>query len=348
MRLENSENIIMPQKVEEKDQSLIESNAQESYQHMGRIIREMKSKSPFQREKVSANREKIFSPENGEFFIDRITDSQTPEAEEICKFIDKFDPEEVDVDEIKINIQDDRYAYFVIQDGKKIVGCIQNSHIENLDNRDEVMIFIGHVIVAPEYWRKGLATELYQSVFERCLIKAQKENQIIKCIIGEGETKVEMENFFNQMNRKRIYFEDEAGNVHEVPYLQLPLKWDKETGRPINPWTGEVSSKEDIEKCSAHIHLMVRMIDDKQRFPAKNVLSLVKTLYEDNYAGKAIHGSPENPEVEKELDRLKEKLAKALFGAKDGEVFLMSAEERAKKIQELTAIGKKLYETPDN
>lgn len=234
-----------------------------------------------------------------------------------------------------------------MRDAGKIVGCIQNSHIENLDKRDEILIFNGHVIVASEYWRRGLATELYQSVFERCLAKAKKEKQIIKCIIGEGETKVEMENFFNQMNRKRVYFEDEGGNVHEVPYLQPPLKWDKETGRPINPWTGEVSSKEDIEKCSARIHLMIRMVDGRQRFEAKEVLSFVKTLYEDNYAGKAVHGSPENPEVEKELDRLKTKLAMALSGAKNGEVFLMSADERVEKKQELAVIGKELYETPD-
>lgn len=156
-----------------------------------------------------------------------------------------------------------------------------------------------------------------------------------------------MENFFNQMNRKRIYYEDKEGNVHEVPYLQPPLKWDKETGRPINPWTGEVSSKEDIEKCSAHIHLMVRMIDDRQRFPAADVLSFVKTLYEDNYAGKDVHGSPENPEVEKELDRLKVELAKSLSEAKSGEVFLMNAKERMLKKQELFKAGKELYETPD-
>lgn len=318
-----------------------------SHRHLERIISEMKEKTRFQRERISPFRERIFSPENGEFFIDRITDPNTSEAGEICKFIGKFDPEEVDVDEVKLNIQDDRYAYYVVRDKGKVVGCIQNSHIENLDNRDEIMIFIGHVIVAPEYWRKGLATELYQSVFERCLAKAKKENQIIKCICGEGETKAEMENFFNQMERKRIYFEDAEGDVHEVPYLQPPLKWDIDTGRPINPWTGEVASKEEVEKCSARIHLMVRMIDDRQRFPARDVLSIVKTLYEDNYAGKDFHGCPENPEVEKELDRLKAELAETLSLAKNGEVFLMNAEERAKKKEELLRTGKQIFETKE-
>src|SRR4030042_3515120 len=218
---------------EKKPESIVET-----HRNLERILSEIKEKSRFQRERITSSREEISSPENGEFAIDRVSDPETSEAEEICKFIGKFDPEEVDVDEIKINIQDDRYAYYVVRDKEKIVGCIQNSHIENLDNRDEIMIFIGHVIVSPEYWRKGLATEFYQSVFERCLAKAKKENQIIKCIVGEGETKVEMESFFNQMNRKRIYFEDEEGNVYEVPYLQPPLKWDNETGRPINPWTG--------------------------------------------------------------------------------------------------------------
>lgn len=143
-----------------------------SQQYLEEIILEMEERSRFLREKITSFREKIFSPEKGEFFIDRITNPNTSEAEEICKFIGKFDPEEVDVNEIKINIQDDRYAYYVVREKERIVGCIQNSHIENLDNQNEVLVFIGHVIIAPEYWRKGLAMEMYQSVFERCFAKA--------------------------------------------------------------------------------------------------------------------------------------------------------------------------------
>lgn len=92
MGLEDPRDTIISQGQGNEVRAAAESAAQESYQHMGRIIQEMKGNSRFQRERVSANQERISSPENGEFFIDRVTDPNTPETEEICKFVGKFDP----------------------------------------------------------------------------------------------------------------------------------------------------------------------------------------------------------------------------------------------------------------
>lgn len=322
---------------------------QESYEKMEGLINELQNKSQYQHEQLSETRKRIFTAEGQEFFIDRETDPKSPRVKRICDFIGQFDPEERDIEEITKNVHDDRYGYFVADDREgKIIGCLQSSHIELLDRRNEVLLFIGHVIIDKNQQRQGLGNELYIAAYQKFLDKAIRENQIPKAITGEGETKVEMEEFFNGMGRKRMYFEDGKGNVHEVPYIQPPLQWDKESGRPIDPRTGKVAEKEDIEKCSAKVHLMVRNINGNEELTTDEVLSIVDSIYEDNYAGKDVHGSPENPAVEEELNRLKQELKEALLQSKDGRVYFMSKEEREQKREALAKQGKSLSETIDS
>jgi len=315
-----------------KGEERAEMSAHESYDKINRLIEELQATSKFEREKLDDGREVIRSPEAGEFFIRKIQDEKDPSVQKIHQLLIKeLSKEGADtIETIKNAVKNDIQDYRVVEDAAGRVIAASNTEYLKIEDSQDAMIFVAYIVTAPDYRQKGIGSELYPSFYNLAKEKAKEEGLRIKGVIGEaGE---EVESFLNRMGRKRMYFEDEQGNFHEIPYMQAPLAWDEKTGKP--------------RQKAAPEHLMIRLLDERQEMQASEVISMVKAIYEENYIFSEEYFKTEKAYQACEdtvMGHLKE-LENALQKAKDGKVFLMDKKEREVRRKELEAEGRQIFD----
>ena len=310
-----------------------EMSPEESYDKVDGLIEELREKSKFpEREKLDDGREVIRSPEAGEFYIRRIQDPEDPAVEKIYDLLVKeFSEDEADtIETIKAAVKSDIQDYRVAEDADGRVVAVSNMEYLKLEESQDVMIFVAYIVTNHDYRQKGVGSELYPSFYNLAKEKAKEDGSRIKGVIGEAGGKVE--SFLNRMGRKRIYFEDEEGNIHEVPYMQAPLDWNKKTGKP--------------ETESIPEHLMIRLLDGRQEMQASEIIPMVQAAYEENCIFPEEYFKTEKAYQKCEdtvMNYLRE-LEEALQKAKDGKLFFMDKTEREERAKELQSQGKQMFE----
>jgi GNAT superfamily N-acetyltransferase len=324
-----------------KEKRREEMSTEESYRRMEGLIQELVASSKFGREIAPDGREVIKSPESDEFFIRRVRSAEDPSVKKIHEFLVKeFSEDEADtLETIQGAVGSDILAYHVIEDASGKIVALSNAEYLELeaggfakqDGPTDAVIFVAYILTDKAQRKQGIGSELYQDFYRFGLEEAQARDHRLKGIIGEAVSSVE--SFLNRMGRKRMYFEDEVGNVREVPYMQAPIDWDKRTGRAKTKATPE--------------HLMLRLLDGRQEMQVEELLPMVKAVYKENYVfSEGYFRTKKAYEACKEtvMGQLND-LVQSLQRAKRGKFFLMSAQEREVKKRELEAHGKKLYET---
>jgi predicted N-acetyltransferase YhbS len=310
-----------------------EMSPEESYSRMDDLIEELQNSSKFKERKVlDDGREVIRSPEAGEFFIRRVQDTNDPAVQKIHEFLVKeFSKEEADtLETVKAAVEQEVQVYRIAENAEGRIVALGNMQYLELESSQEAMLFAAYVVTDADYRKAGLGSELYPGFYNFAKEKAKKDGVCIKGIIGEAVDTVE--SFLNRMGRKRIYFEDENGNIREVPYVQAPLDWDKKTGEPKTKAVAE--------------HLMIRLLDGRQEMQISEIMPMVKAIYEENYTfaeeyfkTKKAYQACEDT-VMSHLSELENVLQKA----KDGKLFLMDKAEREKKQKEIETQGKQIFE----
>lgn len=327
---------------EEKREGIEKRNPiEESHARMEELIQELSLRSRFERIRTSDGREVLRSSGGEEFFVRRVQDSKDPAVEKIHEFlVQEFSEEEADTLETVLRaVESDILAYHVIEDANGRIVALSNAEYLEFEQADqekktqptEAVLFVAYIVTDKAYRKKGIGSELYQDFYRFALEEAQARNHRLRGIIGEAVSPVE--SFLNRMGRKRMYFEDEDGNAHEVSYMQAPIDWNERTGKPKQEATPE--------------HLMLRLLDGRQELQVEELLPMVKAIYEENYVfpEEFFKSQKAYQRCEDTVMGYLQALEQALAKAKGGRLFLLSRQEREQKRQELEAQGKNLYET---
>lgn len=314
------------------------SPLEQSHVQMELMIDELRRTSHFERTSTLDGREHISSSERGEYSVRFVTDAKDAVVRGIHRtMVKEFGKEESEtLTWLRHTIRKDLNRYHVAEtpDGK--VAAFSNTQYLELEpapghehDPRESIVPIWHIVSDPAYRNRGVASELYQSFYQDALEEAKKRGNVMKGIIGEAVDSVE--GFLNRMGRKRMYFEDREGNVHEVPYVCPPVDMDDATGEP---------REEPVPE-----HVMLRLISGEERMPNEDLVRMVKAMYTEYV------GAPDNYDTQEAYQKalgynmgLLDQLADAVGHSKDGSVFLMSREEREEKRRELARENKKLIE----
>ncbi len=308
----------------------------ENHKSMEGMISELEAVSRFEHVKEE-DKEIIRSPESGEFLVRRVDNPNDPMVEKIHQMmVDEFGVEEADPlywlkESIKQGINN--YDIVTTPDGE-LVSFSNTRYLEieptQGEQARESFLYIAYILTDDRFRGKGIATEIYKKFYSGTLKQAKQEGHVVKGVLGEAVETVEP--FLNKMGRKRVYFEDQAGNIQEVPYKFPPMDYDSKTGEPLDEGGFE--------------HLMLRLVGDKQEFDSAELLKMVKALYEEEY-GASEEDYKNKAAYEKAMGKIMDvytELEAVLSQAKDGKVFLMSVEERKKKVKELNREGRELKE----
>lgn len=313
---------------------------EQSCQGMEKMIEELKVISPYKRETGPDGKETLISPEGEKFFVERLTNPEDPTVLAVQSLIEKtFSENEVDsLETTKEAIRSNSANYFVIKNESDELVTLSCTSFENVVNPDsdtfdllepkQGIVSVGFIITEPKFKNKNLAKELYQSFYKRTISEARQNQSIIKGVVGESVEKVEK--LLNKMNRKRMYFNDQDGNVQEIKYICPPLIYDDEKSIPISDTSPE--------------HLMFKAIDNQQEITTKDLLSIVKTIYKTFYIFDSLQNEKSQEVNVKTVLEIYHQLEKELQQAQDGKIFLMSATERDAKRIELESKGKKLID----
>lgn len=309
-----------------------------SHDQMRGLISELAKTSQFTRDQLPDGREQISSPERGKYAIRYITDAKDPAIKKVHgAMVEEFGKEESEtLTWLRHTVKKKINRYHIAETPEGDIATLSNTQYLELEpakghenEPKESIIPVWHIISDRAHRNKGIASELYQSFYQDALAEAQKRGNVIKGVIGEAVSSVE--GFLNRMGRKRMYFEDKKGNMHEVPYLCPPVDMDDETGEPREEPMPE--------------HVMLRLLDGEQKMPVEDLLRMVKAMYleyvgaADNYDTKEAYQNSLGYNMQMIVN-----LAKTLKQSKDGTVFFMSRDEREVKRRTLEEGGKKLVE----
>lgn len=305
----------------------------DSYREMEARITELAEQSKMEKT-YEADRELLRSPEGEEFSLRQVSGPEDAALERIHALLAKtFPPEEVDpLESLKANAKEDSVAYHYIENAKgEVVALSQAEYLKvaGLSLKKDGFLFVVYIVTDPQFRQQGFATELYQKMYDFGLEQARKSNERITAVIGETVETVEP--FLNRMGRKRVYFEDQKGDVREVPYVLPPLDWDSKTGEPKLDSSSE--------------HLMVKLLDGRHDLTSSELLGMVRAMYatydfdRDYFASDEAHANQQ-----RQIQRYFGELQSALAEAKEGRLFLMSVEERVEKTHELKARNRHLIE----
>jgi len=277
-------------------------------------------------------------PSEDEFVLRVLHDPYDRSVDQMYKLmIVELSEEEAEIPEwIRHAIAEQLYWYHVVEkrDGTLVAfSSTQYLELKPLQGMDappqESLFAVWFIITNPTFRRRGLAHALYERFLHEACAEAQARGQRLKAIIGEAVSS--MESFLNPMGRKRLYFEDERGDVHEAPYFAPPIDMDSCTGEPMGVPAPE--------------RLMLQMLNGSQELPVEELLQMIWVIYEQYVGEESDYRSRRAFERAQQYNwHLLQQLHHTLSKSKDGRVFLLSRAEREQRRAELRASGKELYE----
>lgn len=331
-------------------ENIEEDKVKKSHEGMQQQVKAFEGRSGYKREMMPDGREKITSPEGEEFYVKALTPENLKSKERnedpAIKAIREMMVKEFGRGEaetlawIRTSIKKGLNDYHAVEsaDGK-LIGFTSSQYLEmeplpgKENDPKESFVFLCYVVTAEEARGKGIGTELYRKFYEDAMNKANARGHEIKGVIDEAVSSVEI--FTNKMGRDRVYYEDKDGNIREVPYMCPPVDMDSKTGKPPEGEEGQAYPE----------HLMLGLTNGAKETSVEDVLRMVKRIYMEYIAGEENYDSNEAFQTAWNHDmQILEELKQNLAEAKDGKVFLMSAEEREAKKQELATRGKSLVE----
>jgi hypothetical protein len=338
---------VLPAKAEK---TKTENPAEKSYQEMEGLVGELAARSRFER-MSEGDKEFIVSSEGEKFGIRRIEDPKDPAVDKIYELLKKrFDEDELDTKETMIGaIENDYASYHVVEDKDGNIlchACTELLEVESAQPRKrgqpkESVLFVGYIVTNNELRYQDpktlkssfMSQEIFQNVFREAVDDAREKKLAIKGLVGESVD--ELEPLVNRFGAKRIYFEDENGNVQEVEFTCPPLDWDSQTGEPRKEPTAE--------------HLITRFMDGRQSFKKEELLAMVRSIYEENYVfpPEMLPSRKARKRNQEIVEGYYKKLEESLAQVKDGELFLMDYRERRRRRAELEAQGKQIIEGED-
>jgi hypothetical protein len=325
------------------------SQEKQSHKDMEQIIQEIERKSKFRnRQKTADGKEVIVSPEGEKFEISRVTDSDSPDVEKMRElmlvgFEGEFKDEDLDsLETMRQAVGNDTFIYNIAKnvEGDAIqltLGYLLELGQERKEKKyNESLLFMG--ITVSREKRKGLGAELNKSVFESGLEKAKKEGREIKAIAAAAVDQSEY--LGNYVGMRRVYFENEKGEICEVPYIDPPLTWNFETG--------------EAEAEALPAHFMLNMVNGENTVLVGDFMEMVDVIYKvDSMISPESRKDDKAPTEEairrnhEIIEKIKNELMESLSQAKNGKIMLLDKKEREALAKELQIKGKKIFENKE-
>ncbi|HLD80197.1 MAG TPA: GNAT family N-acetyltransferase [Candidatus Nanoarchaeia archaeon] len=283
-------------------------------------------KASFYLRSLEGEEEEILQSEQASFTIKRITDPEDPALLQMHELFFREFADEMDYfPYVKGWVKEEDISYHAVLDREQRVIAAANSSYLILDPANaESILAIWFMAVDKLYRSKRLANELYQDIYRFALNRSLEGKTKLKAIVGEASHKelATIEQVLNreEIGRKRVFYENKDRKFCEVPYVSLPLKYNLITGLP----------EEEVQPN----HLMIRLLDGRQSMQVSEVVEMMRIIYAHSYAPMEgdflrLEGFEQAKSI---FDSYLKTIEARLAEAKDGEVFLLSAEERKQRL----------------
>lgn len=264
------------------------------------------------------------------FIIRRITEPEDPALIQAQNLFERAFGDETDYFPLVRGWVTDRtIAYHAILNaGGEVIAASNSSYLtlEPEENVPQSMLAVWFMAVDEKYRGRRLANELYWDMYRFALDLSLAEKKNLKAIVGEAHHS-ELETIEHVLNReeigrKRVYYENKAGNISEAPYFSVSVGWNH--------------VERTVEQNIAPNHLMLRLLDGRQSIQAGELLQIIGKIYDDCYLPKKEDFPDEKAfrEAQSIVESHLEKIKAGLAEAKNNEVFLMSLAERRQRLGE--------------
>ena len=292
------------------------------------LIERFEANSRYTRESQNGT-ELLESPEGEKLRLDRLTNPEDPRVKGSHDLLKKtFGTSEVDsLATIKTAIEAKVVGDETEEDtpllvhaltkegGSEVIGTTHSAVLENLDAKFEGsegkgFLITAYLAVKEAEQGKGLGRELMRKTLDDAIKHAQERGIQLDGIVAEMDDP-ETEAFWNKLGLKRLFYENDKGQLVEVPYFQSVLAdaWDKRTS----------------------MRLVLADLNERSEISSEEVLAKVRAVMNyDSYQTEGYFKKPAAFEQHKAiLDRDLEELSAALTQTKNSQVKLYTAADIA-------------------
>ena len=130
----------------------------------------------------------------------------------------------------------------------------------------EAMVYLAYAVTDEPFRHQGLVSKAYDKFLEEARQEARSEDFQIKGHICEAHEGAE--DFLNKKGYRRLYSKEKDGRLIEVPYVQPPLRWNRQTGK--------------AESASVPEHLMISLADGSNSVRGEKLMEYVRGIYDNN------------------------------------------------------------------
>jgi GNAT superfamily N-acetyltransferase len=224
-------------------------------------------------------------------------------------------------------------TFFVLLDEHSKVVGLSNSQYLTLEGGDQEfakssILAVWHICVAKKLRGQGLAKHLQYAMLRHAYDIAKRCRHLF---VGAcGETVETAEHVFNKIHWRRVYYCDQVGDMHELPYVCPPVEYNAKTGKFVGPAVPE--------------HLMLGMLDDRGRVKKDLLLNIIWTLYVE-YLGTRADYTSYNAygRAKRYLHSMLAEIENELSGSGD-QLKLLTREERDDTRAKLGTLGHRIFE----
>ena len=270
------------------------------------------------------------------FRLRRLTASQDKYIDNAHSFmLSQFGAEEAETKEWLYHaIADSINTVFVaLNSDDKIVG-LSNSQYLSLSGdtakvRNRSILAVWHLSVDKSVRGLGLAKHLQFSMLRDAYLVAKRSCHHFVGVCGEVVETAEA--IMNRLYCKRMYYPDQRGNLHEVPYVCPPVDYDAETGKLTGPAVPE--------------HLMLGIIANNGNITSKILLNIVWAMYLEYLGTRADYKSKgAYDRARKFLKSMLRGIDEQLSSSGGDELILLSRDERSLLRRKLRRLGRRIFD----
>lgn len=253
-----------------------------------RFIDQLRSKSPYQRERLNDGALQLTAEKEGPYRVESIESKEHPNVGKAHRLlVEKYGEDEVDPympdkpewdnfgSSWDWHSDSDTHdlGYYMMHTAEKggnVEAVTASTHIP-LKNPDGEMsgdsiLQVGWHATKDDGKIPTLGSEVLAESLEAGQARAQRRGENLTMVVaeeGEGQEKV-----FNEIGGGRLYFRNKQGKLEELRYVQPPLDWHTDSGKP------------DSEDSPSHLN--IALTSGEKTITRDQLIEAVRAIYEYN------------------------------------------------------------------
>jgi hypothetical protein len=276
----------------------------------------------------------ITLPDGSRFLLRQLLGMQDANTDQAHSFmIAEFGAEAETKEWFRHAIEKRINTFFVLLNEERVVGLSNSQYLilkgQVQDSTKCSILAVWHISVDQGLRKRGLAKHLEYAMLRRAYFIAKRCRHLFVGVCAEAVETAEP--VFNKLHCRRVYYQDQVGDIHELAYVCPPVDYNAMTGALLGPAVPE--------------HLMLGILNDPGHVRKGLLLRIIWTMYVEYLGTRTDYASyVAYEQAKRSLQLMLKGIEEKLSGSTSDELILLTRDERHVLSKTLCTFGRRIIE----